>query len=113
VATALVLSALGVPREVILADYHLSTQDRQPENEMPTLDPSKYPGNPVAAFYAKAQSAGSAMRPKPLYDQSGVAYLQQTFDEIEARWGSIDEYLDNVLGIDKRAIARLRAIYLE
>ena len=76
-ATALVLSALGVPRDVILADYHLSTQDRRPENEMPHIDPARYPGNVVAAYYVKAQASGKPTKPRPLYDASGVALLQQ------------------------------------
>ena len=113
VATALVLSALGVPRDVILADYHLSTKDRRPENEMPRIDPARYPGNVVAAYYVRAQAAGRPARTRPLYDASGVALLQQTFDEIDARWGSVDAYLDQELGIDARDIARLRAAYLE
>ncbi|MDI1296782.1 MAG: tyrosine-protein phosphatase, partial [bacterium] len=32
--TAMILSALGTPRDVIIRDYHLSTQYRQPQNEM-------------------------------------------------------------------------------
>jgi protein-tyrosine phosphatase len=113
VATALVLSALGVPRDVILADYHLSTKDRRPENEMPRIDPARYPGNVVAAYYAKSQASGRRGKPRPLYDASGAALLQQTFDEIDARWGSVDAYLDQELGIDARDITRLRAAYLE
>ncbi len=113
VATALVLSALGVPRAAILADYHLSTTDRRPENEMPRIDPARYPGNIVAAYYAKAQSAGTPTKPRPLYDKAGIALLQQTFDEIDAHWGSVDAYLDKELGINAFDIARLRAAYLE
>ena len=111
VATALVLAALGVPRDVILADYHLSTADRRPEDEMPRIDPARYPGNIVAAYYAKAQAAGTPAKPRPLYDASGVALLQHTFDEIDHRWGSVDAYLDQELGIDARDVARLRAAY--
>jgi len=113
VATALVLSALGVPRDVILTDYHLSTKDRRPGNEMPKVDPAKYPGNLVAAFYAKVQAAGPPAPPRPLYDAAGVALLQQTFDEIEVHWGSVDNYLDKELGVTAKDIARLRALYLE
>ncbi len=113
VATALVLAALGVPRDVILADYHLSTKDRRPENEMPPIDPARYPGNIVAAYYARAQSAGTPTKPRPLYDKAGVALLQQTFDEIDTHWGSVDAYLDKELGIGPRDIAGLRAAYLE
>jgi len=113
VATALVLSALGVPRDVILADYHLSTRDRRPENEMPRIDAARYPGNVVAAFYARQQSAGPPARPRPLYDASGASQLQQTFDEIDTHWGSVEAYLDQELGVGPRDITRLRALYLE
>src|SRR3546814_79257 len=64
VATALVLSALGVPRDLILADYHLSTQYRRPENEMPKLDAAAYPNNPVAAYYRKAQMSPNGLKPQ-------------------------------------------------
>lgn len=112
VASALVLSALGVPRDVILADYQLSTADRRPDYEMPPIDPAQHPGNMVAVFYAKARAAGP-LTAKPLYDAKGVAYLQETFDEIDSRWGSVDAYLDKELGIGPRELARLRALYLE
>ena len=113
VATALVLSALGVPREVIFADYHLSTLDRRPENEIPRLEPGQYPGNIVADFYRRTQASGAPVKPRPLYTPAGEPFLQETFDEIDKRWGSVDAYLDQVLGIDRAQIARLRALYLE
>jgi protein-tyrosine phosphatase len=112
VATALVLSALGVPRDVIMADYHLSTADRRPDNEIPKLEPGQYPGNVVADFYRRAQAAGP-MKARPLYTPAGEPFLQETFDEIDKRWGSVDAYLDQELGIDKAKIARLRTLYLE
>src|SRR3546814_5534920 len=108
VATALVLSALGVPRDLILADYHLSTQYRRPENEMPKLDAAAYPNNPVAAYYRKAQMSPNGLKPQPLYDKSGAARLSATFDEIDTRWGSVENYLDKVLGVDASDIAALR-----
>ena len=66
----------------------------------------------MAAYYAKAQAAGP-LKAHPLYAAGGKPFLQQTFDEIDSRWGSVDAYLDQVLGVDKAAIARLRADYLE
>ena len=113
VATALVLIALGVPRDVILQDYHLSTADRRPENEIPPLRPGEYPGNVVADFYLKLQAAGIPMKARPLLDSQGRPYLGYALDEIEAKWGSVENYLDKVLGMDKAKIARLRALYLE
>jgi protein-tyrosine phosphatase len=112
-ASALVLSALGVPRAIILQDYFLSTADRQPENEVPEVDPARYPGNIIAVYYAKAQSIRGALKPKPLVDSHGTAYLQYSFDEIEKHWGSIDNYLRDILGMDASKIAALRQYYLE
>lgn len=113
VATALVLSALGVPRDVIMADYQLSTLERRPENEIPKLAPGRYPGNIVADFYRRAQASGAPMKARPLYTAAGKPFLQESFDEIDARWGSVDAYLDQVLGIDKAQIVKLRALNLE
>ena len=113
VGTALVLAALGVPREVILADYHLSTAFRRTENEMPAIDPARYPGNIVATFYAGSMATPEARKPRPLYDAKGVAHLAATFDEIDKRWGSVEHYLDDVLGVDAVKLAALRANYLE
>ena len=76
------------------------------------IDVSKFPNDPMAAYFAKGQAHGP-VAPKPLYDDQGVAYLQHTFEEIDAHWGSVDAYLDKELGIGPREIARLRALYLE
>jgi protein-tyrosine phosphatase len=113
VATALILSALGVQRDVIYRDYLLSTQDRRPENEVAKVDPARLPGNAFAAYYAQTHPGGQVSKPKPLLDAQGQPYLKAFFDEVDARWGSVDAYLDKELGVDQRAVTRLRAIYLE
>jgi len=110
VATALVLSALGVPRDVILADYHLSTGYRQPENELPIIDPAKFPGNPMVAM-ARTSADQPVRKPEPLTDETGAALLEATFARIDAQWGSVERYLDQVLGVDAGEVARLRAVY--
>ena len=109
IATALILSALGVPRQAILTDYHLSTKFRQPRYEMPDVDPSKYPGNPAAALFAKART----MKPAPLYSEDGRPWLAPLFDQVDARWGSVDHYLQQVLGLGPADLAKLRSEYLE
>ncbi len=112
IAAALILSALGVKRDTMLADYHLSTQYRDPANEMQPIDPLRYPGNVVALYYAHAQQAGPQAA-KPLYDEHGVALLQASLDEIDTRWGSMTAYLHEKLGLDAHDIERLRQAYLE
>jgi protein-tyrosine phosphatase len=111
-ATAMVLSALGVPREVILADYHLSTVYRRPQYEMPKIDAAAQANNPAAAFFGRYQSDPPA-KPRPLYDAQHKDLLSFAFDEVEARYGSVDNYLRVAAGIGPAEQAKLRAIYLE
>jgi protein-tyrosine phosphatase len=115
VATALVLTALGVPRETILDDYHLSTVHRRPEFERGNADYERLADtNIVARFYVEADKRGpDALKPRPLYDEAGRARLLATFDEIETRWGSIERYLADVLDVDRTDLERLRSLYLE
>ncbi len=111
--TAMVLSALGVPRDTITADYHLSTTYRQPQFEMPKIDAAASEANPVAAMFAGYQKNGAFTKPQPLKTATGEAYLDAAFAEITARWGSVDGYLEREVGVSKADIARLRALYLE
>jgi len=109
--TAMVLSALGTPHDVIVADYHLSTALRRPEYEMPHLDPAHHAGNPVAAMFAHYQDNPAARQPRPLKTAEGRAFLDFALDEIKTRWGSVDGYLLREAGMDRTRIARLRAQY--
>lgn len=112
-ATAMILSALGVPRETILQDYHLSTSYRRPANEMPKIDVVAHANNPVALFFAKYQQDPAAAQPKPLYSVDHKSYLIDAFEEIEAKWGSVDTYLAKEAGVTTADVATLRAHYLE
>lgn len=111
--TAMILSALGVPREVILADYHLSTALRRPEWEMPRIDPAAHPDNPAAVLFAGYQRNPAAATPQALKTDDGTAFLSFAFDEIDRKWGSVDQYLAQEAGVSKVDLAALRARYLE
>ncbi|MET0138161.1 MAG: tyrosine-protein phosphatase [Sphingobium sp.] len=110
-ATAMILSVLGTPRDVILQDYHLSTAYRQPTYEMPHIDPALYPNNPVARMFAA--NGGQGAKPQPLKEADGKAFLSTAFEEIDAKWGSPEAYLAQVAGLTPLDIATLRATYLE
>lgn len=112
VATALVLSALGVPRNVIIDDYLLSMRYRRPRVEFHKPDLAAYPGNAYVAFLA-AIPADALFAPPDLYDDNRVPYLDQAFDEINRRWGNVPNYLQQELGIGQVEIAKLRTVYLE
>jgi protein-tyrosine phosphatase len=112
-ATAMVLSALGVSRQDILADYHLSTTYRRPEFEMPPFDAATQAANPVAAMFAGYQKDPAYKTPRPLVDSQQRGLIEFALAEVETRWGSIDAYLDKELGVSPADVARLRAMYLE
>lgn len=112
-ASAMVLSALGVPRDVILADYLLSTQYRRPDVEMKGVDLKEAAkSNGFAKLmlkYADQESSG----PKPLLTRDGEAYLKYAFVQIDEQYGSVAAYLDTAIGIDDADIAALKKLYLE
>ncbi|WP_439533675.1 tyrosine-protein phosphatase [Polymorphobacter sp.] len=110
--TAMILSALGVSRADIIADYHLSTPSRRPENEMPKLDPALVASDPVARMFAGYQKPENA-RPEPLVDADGKAFLSYALEEIETRYGSIDAYLEKEAGLTPARREALKAAYLE
>src|SRR3546814_16788905 len=65
-ATAMIMSALGVPREVIYKDYLLSTGYRKPLYELPKIDPVAQADNPADMFFVKYQQSPEAAKPKTL-----------------------------------------------
>jgi len=111
--TAMILSALGVPRETIYADYQLSTRYRRPQFEMPKLDPAAYPGNPVAKMFARFQADPRYQTPTPLVEADGTPFLKGAFDEIDAKWGSVEQYLEKEVGLTEADFQALRRLYLE
>lgn len=113
IATALILSALGVDRQTILTDYHLSTALRRPQNEMPRLDPAEYPGNPIAALYAASQAKPDAMKADPLFTPDGKSHLAMFLDYLDQKYGGVEGYLSSQLGIGPADIHKLRQLYLQ
>lgn len=63
----------------------------------------------MAALLSRARKAKS----QPLYSADGRSLLAETFDEIESRWGSVENYLARVLEVGPAELAMLRARYLE
>jgi len=96
VAAALLLGALGVTREQILADYVLT-------NEL--LAQSRFSGQ-RAPQGLSLDAIRTVMRADP-------AYLQAALAAIEAAHGGIEGYLDDVLGIGRDALQAIRAQLLE
>jgi protein-tyrosine phosphatase len=101
IAAALVLHALGVPREVIFEDYALTDLVIDRLVEMMITDP-KY--DFLAAFPREHYL--------PLM-QAKASYLETAFDEMTAKHGSVDGYLREVLEIGAPEIDAIRGFLLE
>ncbi|MEW9855985.1 tyrosine-protein phosphatase [Novosphingobium sp. M1R2S20] len=112
IATALLYDALGVDRETILKDYHLSTLLRRPEWEMPKVDPKDHPNNPIVQYYF-AKVKDEPMKAEPLYTPGGVSHLAQFFDHLDGEYGGSAGYLKKELGFSDQDLERLRAVMLD
>jgi protein-tyrosine phosphatase len=92
---AVILTLLGVPRETVIADFMTSNARLARKNE---------------AIYANAASVPRAML-EPVMTVRRV-YIETAFAEVERRFGSFDAYAKTALGMDRKAIKRLRTHYL-
>lgn len=101
VGAALLLSALGVPRETIFADYLLSNQHYRPGPDI------------AAAMSGRHGDWLLRLRPEMLQVMLNVeaSYLEAAFAAIEREYGSVAGYLESALGVDRAACDALRTRY--
>lgn len=107
VTAALVLTALGVDREVIFADYEMSNQlyDMGRFRSRKSADDVN---DPIAVMFAKVP-------PDVMKVVGGVnrTWLQSTFAQIEADHGTVLAYLEKQLGVTPDRLQTLRSHLLE
>jgi protein-tyrosine phosphatase len=97
-ASAALLTLLGVPRETVMQDYLRSNEYTLPQFKTVIDSFAAAGGNrniPIAIFGVKAE------------------YLEASFDEMETRYGGIQEYFSEGLDIDLATQKRLRNRFLE
>ena len=97
-AAALLLLALGVPRETVEQEYLLTNRDLLPTFE-PLLRPFAEDGGDRSLLEAVL---GVDLR-----------YLHAALDEVDTRYGSIEGYLTDGLVLDAAVQQRLRDLLLE
>ncbi|WP_158834766.1 tyrosine-protein phosphatase [Streptomyces sp. NRRL S-350] len=94
-AAALLLTALGVDRETVLADYLLTNERSAPA---------------VARVLDDFGARGLMREPElllPVFRADG-GYLDAAFAEVEAGWGGFDPFWREGLGLDDEVLAGLR-----
>jgi protein-tyrosine phosphatase len=97
---ALILSALGADRETIVQDYMLTN-----DYNAKTLD---------YLYSAVMKKTGDKAMADNVRLLSGVSrsWIESVLDEIDGRYGSMDNFLRNQMGLTDADIAALRSAYL-
>jgi protein-tyrosine phosphatase len=99
-ASAMVLSALGVPEKTIYEDYLATNVYRANYKKWITR---------LVPIYSLFRTRGEDM--EPLLD-ARRPYLEASFETIDAHYGSVDAYLEKRLGLTPDKRTRLREIFL-
>lgn len=101
VGAALVLYALGVPRETVLLDFMASNYYLHDYRER-VIWRVRF----TSLFRVDSGQLRSLL-------SVHAASLENAFAAAEAEYGSMDQYLEQALGLDETRLERLRALYLE
>lgn len=101
VAAALLLYALGVPRKTVMQDYMATNYYLHDYIEQVV-----WRVRLASRFRVDGERLRALLGVQP-------ASLENAFVAVEAKYGSLDAYLEQVLGLDQERLERLRALYLE
>ncbi|WP_048627261.1 tyrosine/lipid phosphatase LipA [Listeria ivanovii] len=98
--TALVLSALGVEKETVIDDYMLSNKYRAAENK-----------KAIAAIAAKTDNQ-KVVDGMTAVMEVRESYINAAFDEIDSKYGSMDNFFKDKLELTEVKQEQLKKMYL-
>ena len=108
-ASALILTALNVPRQLVVDDYALSEKVynfglRELQKQAKQEQHQDAPHNQLTR----------TMKPEVLQVMMGTdpALIMAMFDQLEQDYGSVEAYLQQKLGLDQQKLVQLRQMYL-
>ena len=110
-AAALLLTALGVPRETVVYDYSLSDDyvDYMSAflNDEARAEAAADPDNPYAfLFRLPPEKVAPLLASHPMY-------IEATFDALEEEYGSVMSFIQTELDVTDTELATIRATLLE
>mgnify|MGYP001357737162 CR=1 FL=1 len=108
IGAALILTALGVPRETVVADYALSETYVDYMKEFAGASEEAIPEDSPYAFLAKLppEMVMPLMRSDPLYIETALA-------DIEEEYGSVMAFLQEEIDVTDEELASIRAQLLD
>jgi protein-tyrosine phosphatase len=113
ITSALLLTILGVPYNLVVEDYLLSTDFRRPVIERGDIDfAEKAQTNAYAALLSQYSQAETT-HATPLVSPDGTPYLEYALRAIEADYGSVEGFMLKGLGLNNEQLDSIRSLYLE
>lgn len=110
---ALVLSVLGVSRDLVVEDFLLSTDFRETSAEQGEVDLEKAAETNYFARLMLAYSAhGQSDRPNPLLTGEGQPFIELALEHLDEVYGGVEGYLKTRIGLTDDDILKLRSMYL-
>lgn len=100
-ATALLLTALGVPREGIVADYMITRERCAPGTQRLLNNCRKFTDDEAVLEFVYR------------LDTVQEDFIAATFETIDEVHGGMDRFLRDKMGLDAAAIDRLKMLYLD
>jgi protein-tyrosine phosphatase len=98
---ALILTLLGVPRQVVTDDFLLTNRYTESATRRRLL---------LIELFSLFRADSEALRPLLGVER---AYLDASFEAIEEQYGDFDRYRREALGIDDAELAAFRSLALE
>jgi protein-tyrosine phosphatase len=101
IAAALILTALGVPRQTVIEDYTLSNR--------------YFDARRAATSHAGGTADWGGMQPEAMkqFMLADPSYIEAAFEVIDGHAGGVNGYLHDELGLSAADLARLHRLYTE
>ncbi|TCM18028.1 protein-tyrosine phosphatase [Novosphingobium sp. PhB165] len=104
VSAALLLTALGVPRETVIQDYLLTNQYLPAAMAKAKTSPNAATGQAFLSLPPAVQSA---------FMKADRSYIEAALSQLDAHPGGAMGYFKDEMGMDQAQIDKLRAMYLD
>jgi protein-tyrosine phosphatase len=108
VAIGLLLTAVGVPRDEVLANYVLTEKLVQPPDSN-----ARQPAPVGGAAQAKTLLAQLPAESRIVLLRADPDYLSAALDSVNREYGSVDAYIRRALGLSSTELRKLRAALLD
>jgi protein-tyrosine phosphatase len=113
ITSALLLTVLGVPRQMVIEDYLLSSDFRRPQIERGNVDLAAHAKDNAFAAMMARYSQAEQTHASPLVTKDGTPYLEFALRQIEKDYGSVEGFLTKEVGVTAQQLDQIRALYLQ